>query len=243
MNEYTLPSPTTTCRLRVVHIGSGPEVAVMRRGFTLIELLVVIAIIAILAAILFPVFARAREKARQASCSSNLKQIALGALMYTQDYDEVTVPAGNWDGKEYWQLTIYPYTNNTQIFHCPSDSRREFAYHGQQLYYGYAQFTHLGQPMADIKRPASVIMTGDGVHPAVAYPQGCTTGCCGAWRSIYQGGYCENDGAPEPSDMNHNEGDNCAYWDGHVKWLNFNTLKGASYYHDGQSTDDVGIYF
>ncbi|MCD6351947.1 MAG: prepilin-type N-terminal cleavage/methylation domain-containing protein, partial [Armatimonadetes bacterium] len=60
----------------------------MRRGFTLIELLVVIGIIAILAAILFPVFARAREKARQASCLSNLKQLALGFLMYIQDYDE-----------------------------------------------------------------------------------------------------------------------------------------------------------
>jgi len=60
----------------------------MRRGFTLIELLVVIAIIAILAAILFPVFARAREKARQASCLSNLKQLGLADLMYAQDYDE-----------------------------------------------------------------------------------------------------------------------------------------------------------
>ena len=60
----------------------------MRRGFTLIELLVVIAIIAILAAILFPVFAKAREKARQASCQSNLKQLALACLMYAQDYDE-----------------------------------------------------------------------------------------------------------------------------------------------------------
>jgi prepilin-type N-terminal cleavage/methylation domain-containing protein len=61
---------------------------VARKGFTLIELLVVIAIIAILAAILFPVFARAREKARQTSCVSNLKQVALASLMYTQDYDE-----------------------------------------------------------------------------------------------------------------------------------------------------------
>src|SRR5881396_3133319 len=64
-----------------------------RRGFTLIELLVVIAIIAILAAILFPVFAQARAKARQATCMSNLKQLALGALMYGQDFDE-TYPSG-----------------------------------------------------------------------------------------------------------------------------------------------------
>jgi prepilin-type N-terminal cleavage/methylation domain-containing protein len=66
----------------------------MRKGFTLIELLVVIAIIAILAAILFPVFARAREKSRQASCTSNLKQILLADAMYTQDYDEVHTRAG-----------------------------------------------------------------------------------------------------------------------------------------------------
>lgn len=69
------------------------------KGFTLIELLVVIAIIAILAAILFPVFARAREKARQTSCLSNLKQLALGVLMYTQDYDEIlpTADCQGWD--------------------------------------------------------------------------------------------------------------------------------------------------
>ena len=220
----------------------------MRRGFTLIELLVVIAIIAILAAILFPVFARAREKARQASCSSNLKQIGLGLLMYAQDYDEKILLSGNWDGAPYWQLTIYPYTNNWQIFECPSDGRGTVGsapdyYHGQKLYYGYAQPTHRGGKLADIKKVSSTIATGDGVHPAVAYPQGSTRGCCGAWRSIYQGGWCENSGVPEPDDMPHNQGNNCVFFDGHVKWLNFNTLKGASYYHDNQSDQDVGIYF
>jgi prepilin-type N-terminal cleavage/methylation domain-containing protein len=71
-------------------------VTTRRKGFTLIELLVVIAIIAILAAILFPVFAKAREKARQTSCLSNVKQIGLACLMYAQDYDEVLSPRGAW---------------------------------------------------------------------------------------------------------------------------------------------------
>jgi prepilin-type N-terminal cleavage/methylation domain-containing protein/prepilin-type processing-associated H-X9-DG protein len=100
-----------------------------RTGFTLIELLVVIAIIAILAAILFPVVAQAREKARQSGCLSNLKQIGTGIMMYTQDYDEA-YPC-NWfgslwpstpDGRAYkWMDAIYPYVKNEQVFTCPSD--------------------------------------------------------------------------------------------------------------------------
>jgi prepilin-type N-terminal cleavage/methylation domain-containing protein/prepilin-type processing-associated H-X9-DG protein len=97
------------------------------KGFTLIELLVVIAIIAILAAILFPVFAKAREKARQSSCLSNLKQIGIGFQMYTQDYDQ------NWiecwynnatavGGGYRWQQVVQPYLKNTQVLECPSAS-------------------------------------------------------------------------------------------------------------------------
>ncbi|BDI31207.1 hypothetical protein CCAX7_32580 [Capsulimonas corticalis] len=91
------------------------------RGFTLIELLVVIAIIAILAAILFPVFAKAREKARQISCSSNLKQLSLGLLQYVQDNDE-TFPASGWLGIGMgWAGKMYPYIKSTGVFHCPDD--------------------------------------------------------------------------------------------------------------------------
>ncbi len=92
-----------------------------RSGFTLIELLVVIAIIAILAAILFPVFARAREKARANTCLSNIKQITLGILMYVNDYDERFPPClQSWFNTPSWRARVYPYIKNPQIYQCPS---------------------------------------------------------------------------------------------------------------------------
>jgi prepilin-type N-terminal cleavage/methylation domain-containing protein/prepilin-type processing-associated H-X9-DG protein len=108
------------------------------RGFTLIELLVVIAIIAILAAILFPVFAKAREKARQTACLSNNKQMGYGLTMYTQDYDE-SLPVQIGDGagggslgfvgatQGNWAKGIYPYVKNTQVFSCPNSVPYEIA--------------------------------------------------------------------------------------------------------------------
>jgi prepilin-type N-terminal cleavage/methylation domain-containing protein/prepilin-type processing-associated H-X9-DG protein len=93
------------------------------KGFTLIELLVVIAIIAILAAILFPVFARARENARRASCMSNLKQIGLGVMQYTQDYDEKMPSRVNFGTQtQNWREVIQPYVKSTQLFACPSNT-------------------------------------------------------------------------------------------------------------------------
>jgi prepilin-type N-terminal cleavage/methylation domain-containing protein/prepilin-type processing-associated H-X9-DG protein len=127
MKRKNITEVTPAVSPRVVRI---PTV----RGFTLIELLVVIAIISLLASILFPVFARARENARRASCQSNLKQIGLGLLQYIGDYDD-TMPfsffgsAGNSDAANYkWMDAIYPYVKNEQIFTCPSDSASNSRY-------------------------------------------------------------------------------------------------------------------
>ena len=112
-------------------------------GFTLIELLVVIAIIAILAAILFPAFARARENARRASCQSNMKQLGLSFMQYAQDFDEKlpvtaknTFAAGIPITGAHWPSYVYPYVKSTQIFKCPSDSTKD-ALPNQVVSYGY----------------------------------------------------------------------------------------------------------
>lgn len=100
----------------------------VKHGFTLIELLIVIAIITLLAAILFPVFARVRENARRASCQSNMKQLGLSFIQYTQDYDEMYPPVfntadSNFDfsfTRETWKTFIFPYVKNAQVYNCPS---------------------------------------------------------------------------------------------------------------------------
>ncbi len=97
----------------------------LRKGFTLIELLVVIAIIAILAAILFPAFAKARESARRASCSSNMKQMGLAILQYAQEYDEHYPMRyqGPKDHEHGWNQTVQPYLKSVDLFRCPSNPK------------------------------------------------------------------------------------------------------------------------
>ncbi|HAZ63987.1 MAG TPA: hypothetical protein DCZ72_10315 [Armatimonadetes bacterium] len=125
-----------------------------KRGFTLIELLVVIAIIAILAAILFPVFAKAREKARQASCQSNLKQIGLAVLQYAQDYDERWPGAGAPAEGRGWVGRIFPYMKSGEVIRCPSDQTTAPCL-------SYCFNKHLvvsAQAMAAMKAPATTVM-------------------------------------------------------------------------------------
>jgi len=120
-------------------------------AFTLIELLVVIAIIAILAAILFPVFAQAREKARQTSCLSNMKQIGIGLMMYSSDYDSQYPPSQLGSGTELvsWPQMMQPYIKNEQVFTCPSSAPGSFAPDPKLIFGGTAR-QYCSQTRTDI---------------------------------------------------------------------------------------------
>ena len=219
-----------------------------RRAFTLIELLVVIAIIAILAAILFPVFARAREAARKASCQSNLKQIALGAMMYTQDYDEITPHVApdyqSWAVKPIipgspgcrtnrwllWQHGIYPYTKNLGILNCPSS---EYKYPGgsgagcSRNYYNpfggiSGNVWGLNRHMSVFEKPSETIMVLDGGTSRSRTD--------GGWPIIgfhYYLAWWGNRFACNATTVNprHNGTANVAFWDGHVKSMKLGALR------------------
>ncbi len=138
------------------------------RGFTLIELLVVIAIIAILAAILFPVFQKVRENARRATCQSNMKQIGLATLQYVQDYDEDCVPrtvnVNNNEGHP-WEQLVQPYIKSENVFQCPSNPRKDLnQYSADGSISGFVSYSanHDGS-IRDVKDPAS------GNIPPLAY--------------------------------------------------------------------------
>ena len=187
----------------------------MRRGFTLIELLVVIAIIAILAAILFPVFAKAREKARQTSCLSNLKQLELGLLMYAQDFDQrhiyaglptpvAATPTGPYTGsgtnRWWWFDLVQPYVKNTQIGICPSDGATTNCC-------GFPNRSY--QPntnMAGVTE-ATVLDPAQTIHLIES-------------KANYQA--VNTDPGSYINQKNHNQGWNMAFVDGHAKWMTVN---------------------
>jgi len=136
-------------------------------GFTLIELLVVIAIIAILAAILFPVFARARENARKATCQSNLKQISMGLLQYAQDYDECLpflYQAVSNPRTGLAQIT-QPYIKNWEVHNCPSSDQKtlvgDYLGHRSYGYHTGLMPQNAGVSLSQIQRPAEIAMVAD----------------------------------------------------------------------------------
>ncbi len=139
-------------------------------GFTLIELLVVIAIISILAAILFPVFARARENARRTSCISNLKQVGLGIMQYTQDYDERLPSSWANNTEDSNHTVIYytePYVKSIQVFKCPSDTFQGPYSYGYNYFYLAPQGLKSAVSLAQITVPAqTVMMTDDEIEAA-----------------------------------------------------------------------------
>lgn len=178
-----------------------------KTGFTLIELLVVIAIIAILAAILFPVFARARENARRSSCMSNMKQIGLGVMQYLQDYDERYMPE-----HDEWVDAVQPYIKSKQIFRCPSLSESDADYapdpRPEADYSINGLFAH-GTAQASFQTVAEQIMMGERKK--------------GEEHIDYHFWHDEN---PEPDAIwdhlerdRHLGGSNYLFADGHVKWL------------------------
>jgi prepilin-type N-terminal cleavage/methylation domain-containing protein/prepilin-type processing-associated H-X9-DG protein len=196
-----------------------------RRGFTLLELLIVIAILTVLAAILFPVLAQGRERARRASCLSNGRQLGLAFLQYAQDFDEyypLTVHAGE---NFSWTQTIDPYLRNKQVFRCPADlsanwsapvTPRKTSYFLNVYMRGTGAYGKLSSVMS----PANVIYiaesaddrTDDHFHPT---QWGRATNF--AWNAA-------RDETTEIALRRHQGGFNAVYADGHCKWARWDML-------------------
>jgi prepilin-type N-terminal cleavage/methylation domain-containing protein/prepilin-type processing-associated H-X9-DG protein len=190
-----------------------------RRAFTLIELLVVIAIIAILAAILFPVFAQARQKARQTQCLSNMRQIGLAARMYIQDYDEVypiaegavgwTIPRSDWDeGADY---LLRPYIRTAGILRCPAD--RAATFNGSPAVFPQYALNRLA-PLPDMVVPDGLTEIGPVGRPDAAVESDTLL----LWEHNNPAVYCTTwSSSPGHWETPHHQGFNGLFCDGHVK--------------------------
>ncbi len=213
------------------------------KGFTLIELLVVIAIIAILAAILFPVFAKAREKARQTSCANNVRQISTGLAMYSQDYDE-QLPGGmdihwngtaNSDGVAIWGGyvdALAPYLKNIQIFICPSDGAKNCLSYDTSR--NYASVTLAGTaPAQPLSYGYNYFLGAGGTHSPslVDYPsQTCLIAEVTQSPFIYVASVTDAGIMLDPAatqmieGSRHSEGMNIGFLDGHCKWYRYSQI-------------------
>lgn len=210
---------------------------IYRQGFTLIELLVVIAIIALLAAILFPVFGRARENARRSSCQSNLKQIALGVKAYVQDYDEKfpNYAYSYSTGASGWMRNIQPYVKSEQIFQCPSETTAptslssttnptadttDYWYNWNLGYVGGGQNGMVGVPEAKLPYTSNTILNGDGTSFYEFAYANCIDSTCNTASQLdgtnYPAGYAANNATVV---KRHLDGLNLSFADGHVKWM------------------------
>jgi len=190
-----------------------------RRAFTLIELLVVIAIIAILAAILFPVFAKAREKARCSSCQSNLKQMGVAVLQYVQDYDE-TFPTsvlgqlgiqypGSAGYRGVFTHGIQPYIKSAQIYRCPSHSGTELSYgYNEYIYDVGRNWSSLASVSNAVAGVASVAVISESSYPGIVNDWDGTDGM-NRFRSTWS---------------NAHNGCNVCFADGHVKLVNLGKI-------------------
>lgn len=200
-----------------------------RTGFTLIELLVVIAIIAILAAILFPVFAQAREKARGITCISNMRELALANLQYSEDNNEYNVPvfvAGT--GIPWWQ-SLNPYVKSEATYLCPDDTYNRgtgvtpvsysIAFDWGDWGVGNeARWAAAGTNIAKITQPSSTILIGERWNSYKQWGQGWAADL---WCNDGEFLYGQNNHMP--ASIGHGGGSNYGLCDGHAKWMHFET--------------------